>query len=635
MDQELELQLKFAREMFSAHSERLFCDSDARKEALWSALATVDFADTSLFSRSLLRLRPTALARAFAPPSILHVDARTEYLSLASAMSQRSCVYNVPMALDPEHMRTQGLDPLLAWSRNRYHVRQSRDFVLGPMHPISFVEEFLPLPSRSRDNLLSSRNAFAAVPRSADTPAQIYEPLASSLNRKTKYKERCPGYAFVKTVERSTRLDRLGHIKPHICCFASQALDTVLHASQDSRVELGYAETFIQVATSPLADYFVDPDPDLDVPGLIAHQFTREFEDEESYDLAERAWGLHIGYVTEVFARQQRIFLYTVSLFGPFARLFRWDRSGCVVSESFDIHEHPDIITEFLWRFAHLSDAERGHDLTYSMASRDEEALFRDTVRAYVALQLDVFDEELDNALKTHYQPGHVTKVPVHSPAAAGSGLKHYDLLVSRPVVSPLSLDGRCTRGFWAVDVETGKVVFLKDTWRIASHSETEGDILRRLNELGVRNVPILAFQGDVVDRRNNALEGNEPVYQETRTNKYVAEPWAHRIDGKDVIVRRRRHYRLVTSTVGYSIKTLRGTEELLHSTYDVFIAMKDALEKDSRIHRDLSVGNIILVKEPGRAIRRGYLIDWDASDRTDDAGESLHAGRAVGLFYF
>ena len=59
---------------------------------------------------------------------------------------------------------------------------------------------------------------------------------------------------------------------------------------------------------------------------------------------------------------------------------------------------------------------------------------------------------------------------------------------------------------------------------------------------------------------------------------------------------------------------------------------MKDALAKDSRIHRDLSVGNIILVKEPGRAIRRGYLIDWDASERVDDKGESLHAGRAVSL---
>ena len=58
---------------------------------------------------------------------------------------------------------------------------------------------------------------------------------------------------------------------------------------------------------------------------------------------------------------------------------------------------------------------------------------------------------------------------------------------------------------------------------------------------------------------------------------------------------------------------------------------MRDALSKDSRIHRDLSAGNIILVKEPGCNVRKGYLIDWEVSDRVDDAGEALHAGRTVG----
>ena len=57
---------------------------------------------------------------------------------------------------------------------------------------------------------------------------------------------------------------------------------------------------------------------------------------------------------------------------------------------------------------------------------------------------------------------------------------------------------------------------------------------------------------------------------------------------------------------------------------------MQDALAEDSRIHRDLSVGNIILVKEPDRAVRKGYLIDWESSDRVDDEGEAIHAGRAV-----
>lgn len=57
---------------------------------------------------------------------------------------------------------------------------------------------------------------------------------------------------------------------------------------------------------------------------------------------------------------------------------------------------------------------------------------------------------------------------------------------------------------------------------------------------------------------------------------------------------------------------------------------MRDALTKDSRIHRDLSVGNIILVKQPGRAVQRGFLIDWEASDQVDEGGEAKRPGRAV-----
>lgn len=51
---------------------------------------------------------------------------------------------------------------------------------------------------------------------------------------------------------------------------------------------------------------------------------------------------------------------------------------------------------------------------------------------------------------------------------------------------------------------------------------------------------------------------------------------------------------------------------------------------KDSRIHRDISLGNIILVKVPGRSTRQGYLIDWEASCRIDDVGEAMEVGRAV-----
>ena len=60
---------------------------------------------------------------------------------------------------------------------------------------------------------------------------------------------------------------------------------------------------------------------------------------------------------------------------------------------------------------------------------------------------------------------------------------------------------------------------------------------------------------------------------------------------------------------------------------------MRDALRKDRRIHRDLSLGNVVLVKEPDSPIRRGYLVDWESSCRVDEEGKAVEPGRTVSSF--
>ena len=58
--------------------------------------------------------------------------------------------------------------------------------------------------------------------------------------------------------------------------------------------------------------------------------------------------------------------------------------------------------------------------------------------------------------------------------------------------------------------------------------------------------------------------------------------------------------------------------------------AMRDALRLDSRLHRDISLGNIILIQDEGRDVRRGVLVDWETSCRVDDAGQAMEPGRVV-----
>ncbi|KAL7281487.1 hypothetical protein ACG7TL_004802 [Trametes sanguinea] len=473
------------------------------------------------------------------------------------------------MALDLDLTQTSGLEPLLALARNNAYIQDARRFTIGPMSVAPFMETFLPLASDDTGGFLSAERDFDDIPVRADNAAEISEPLVSALDKKTETESRCPGFAVEKTYEHSLRPARLGYAKPHICCFAPENLAHVRSAHRGSRAEFGYAELFIQTTPDPEIDFFVDPEPDADEGTLAEHEFVRHFgygdggeneahynEIQKRYKAIDRAFGLHMSFVAEIFARQHRRCLFTVSLAGSHARLYRWDRSGCVVTRAFDVREDSVTFAEFFWRFSKLSDGDRGHDLTVRLASAKEESLFRETVRAHVALQLGVAGEELDKAILAHYKPGHVTAIRVDSQPPQQTGNDTF--IVSRPVASALSVDGPGTRGYWALS----------------------------------------------------------------------AEPWKCRIDNKEVYVSRRRHYRLVTQTVGYSLKTIRGTEELLHSTYDVFQAMRDALAKASRSHRDLSAGNIILVKEHDRSVRKGYLIDWEVSDRVDDKGESIHTGR-------
>ncbi|KAJ3012573.1 hypothetical protein NUW54_g1830 [Trametes sanguinea] len=578
-------------------------------------------------------------------------------------MSTTNAAYNLPMALDAELFPARGFRPEIAQSSNvGRHLEDCLRRTLGPMPVELFLKELLPLsPSSDTRGRLASRFAFSGVPQRADSPTRIYEPLLHALNKSTKTKSRCPGFEFVNTHERSRKPLHPGYAKPHICCFTPANAGIIRDADQRSRAEFAYAELFIEVASDPAADYFVDPPSectgiatettenppeDADSPLIViespfevtenardaagggtAHDFVREIEDEDMREEAERTYRLHIAYATELFARQHRLFLFSISLHGSFARFFRWDRAGCLVSAAFDIRKQPDLLTDFLWRFSQLSPAQRGLDTTVQSASVREEKLFHEAVRGSVRLQLEVEGDELEKAVSAHYLPGHTAIIPVtpRRPFTAGDKVHHF--IVSRPIVSPLSLPGRESRCFWAVDADTGRVVFLKDCWRFYCATEVEGDILRRLNDLNVRNVPVLAVHGDVP--MDTSEEEHNVMSQSTLTEAYLGDSWICIVDGIKVAVQKLWHYRLVTSTVGYSLRSLRGTEELLYAGHDALIAMKDALTKDFRIHRDLSVGNIILVKEADRSVRKGYLIHWEASDRIDDAGEALHSGRA------
>ena len=84
--------------------------------------------------------------------------------------------------------------------------------------------------------------------------------------------------------------------------------------------------------------------------------------------------------------------------------------------------------------------------------------MFLECVRAHVKAQLALEGQELEEAVSAHYVPGQVSSMYVLQQGSVANSKSGRRYLVSRPVISPLSLMGKGTRGYWAVDASTRRV---------------------------------------------------------------------------------------------------------------------------------------------------------------------------------
>ena len=77
-------------------------------------------------------------------------------------------------------------------------------------------------------------------------------------------------------------------------------------------------------------------------------------------------------YATLILGSQYRMHTFLVLIVGDYARLFRWDRSGAVVSEKIKYHEE-SYLFNFLIHYNHANPAMRGHDITINDSTTEEE----------------------------------------------------------------------------------------------------------------------------------------------------------------------------------------------------------------------------------------------------------------------
>ncbi|KAI0333041.1 hypothetical protein GY45DRAFT_1320339 [Cubamyces sp. BRFM 1775] len=390
-------------------------------------------------------------------------------------------------------------------------------------------------------------------------------------------------------------------------------------------------------------------------------------------------------YSGYIFDYQRRTHHYTLIIFGRMVRIIRWDRAGVVATKPFDYVAHPELLLCFIWRFARMTPAQRGHDPTATRISRDsalgklmlERAQPPKPQAAGPGVPTDKVDQkhpqECTQATTASPQttsqptttpaqptsiPGQPTTTPArpaipgdHPRAAFEKSLKgaatiwwrlrvddakgpRY-FLVGKTHFRASGLAGRGTQTFIAIDEADpyGPFVYLKDAWRVAHTGiEQEGKILERLNSDDdggpVPNVPTVRCHGDV----DNQVTRSQEIWRLKNKDKLDEE----------CPLKTHRHYRLVVNEVGKPLSEFKNMEELVGLILLSISAHGEAYERKGLIHRDISAGNILICPQLVRSedgtveeIATPLLADWELAKRVNDPDEKARQPDRTGTWQF
>ncbi|KAI0750176.1 hypothetical protein C8Q80DRAFT_1253690 [Daedaleopsis nitida] len=379
--------------------------------------------------------------------------------------------------------------------------------------------------------------------------------------------------------------------------------------------------------------------------------------------------GQIITYGECVMAVQQRLSVFMPVVIGRRLRFIRWDRSGSIVSQSFDYYEHWEFFCDILWRISQLSDIQLGIDPTAERILPSN-PLYNEMDDAAVALPSDIDHAERNLAEGEVPEPpfifAYVRKMfrdslVEHWPryrlqVPDGDEMKYF--LVCKPGFRATGLAGRGTRGYVAFDCGTKRFVWLKDAWR--AHYlmvEKEGDVLAQLNKAKVSHVPTLVCHGDIDNQDTLTPSWWERKQREAPSTLFGAKFPTHvppcaattssykrkrdeyddhrdeRADTptpkglgdsgttfrEDCPMRLHRHYRLVVAEVALPLKEFSHGRQLVSIIKDCVHAHWKASEVNI-LHRDVSGGNILILptcikKGSGGVIMwMGMLADWEMS---------------------
>ncbi|KAI0089463.1 hypothetical protein BDY19DRAFT_942442, partial [Irpex rosettiformis] len=308
-------------------------------------------------------------------------------------------------------------------------------------------------------------------------------------------------------------------------------------------------------------------------------------------------------YATHTFAHQHRIHLFQLLVCGPCARFIFWDHSGAIVSHSFDYTANPKLLAQFIWYYNYMEDHDRGLDTSACVGSDDEHLQFEKAVNRFLDDMNDPNNSQrrLPHAKDTLEGAYHVYRVTVYDDET-GDQVK---VLIRRPLFAHHTAIGRGTRGYLAYHIDLETLKFLKDTRRVV-HDRLipERTLLRMLSESKVPFLPSVICGGDVPDPQS----GGKVL---TKFSEWVKNHLDLSLKVGFADSRTFCQHRLLED-IAYPLESAENSKEIVVALLDVFISMGVARGALKILHRDISVGNIMLSKNEKRDI--GILGDWDHS---------------------
>ncbi|KAI0780150.1 hypothetical protein C8Q74DRAFT_1447525 [Fomes fomentarius] len=405
---------------------------------------------------------------------------------------------------------------------------------------------------------------------------------------------------------------------------------------------------------------------------------TPDADVEPKFEGRAKVRGQKLAYADRVFVFQHRSAVYSFLIIEDEFRFFRWDRSGVFVTNKLSYVQHTRTFVELMLGLTNLDDASQGIDTTATLldkSSDDYKHMDRIVLPDSSVLTVPVLSHEEGTALPSNIpcmaipvSPGLKNASETLSPGINDPSTA----LPDRPSLTPTQgaqseEDPRCLAPKDSSFVFTHALDYFKgsveDGWpryRLSVGAEIflvgrpifetsgligrgtrgypEGDILKKLNDAGVENVPTLVCHSHIgnhataasdfqvhVDQRSNAQRKaaptQPPVSPDTKSTKGKGEK-RKREEPARHDVRHYVHYRMVTKEICLPLVVFGSSRRLIQLLSDVLDAHASAVDKCKLIHRDISSGNILIlpvfVKKPGetglRVVWKGILCDWEVS---------------------